>query len=75
MKTDKITIKTQFIRLDQLLKLSGLVSSGGEAKVLILEGQVSVNGQVCNMRGKKIREGDNVDIEDRGCLLVCYEAD
>lgn len=75
MKTDKITIKTPFIRLDQLLKLSGLVSSGGEAKVLILEGQVSVNGQVCNMRGKKIREGDKVDIEDRGCLLVCYEAD
>ncbi len=60
MKKDKITIETEYIKLDSLLKLSGLCETGGEAKLVINEGLVSVNGEVCLMRGKKIRPGDSV---------------
>ena len=60
MKTVKI--ETPFIKLDSLLKLADLVSSGGEAKIVISEGMVKVNGEVCTMRGKKIRPGDTVEI-------------
>lgn len=56
----QIKIKEDFIKLDSLLKLANLVGSGGEAKMLIQNGKVSVNGQVCTLRGKKIREGDTV---------------
>ena len=55
-----ISITTEYIKLEALLKLANLVGSGGEAKVLIQEGQVSVNGDVCTMRGKKLRPGDTV---------------
>ncbi len=58
----KIAIKTEFIKLDSLLKFAGLVSTGGEAKELIADGQVQVNGEVCTMRGKKIRPGDTVTL-------------
>lgn len=60
MKKDKITIETEYIKLDSLLKLSGLCETGGEAKLVINEGLVSVNGEVCQMRGRKIRPGDSV---------------
>ncbi len=56
----QIKIKEDFIKLDSLLKLANLVGSGGEAKMLIQNGKVSVNGEVCTLRGKKIREGDTV---------------
>ena len=55
---EKITITTEFIRLDGALKLSGLCPTGGEAKALIQGGQIAVNGEVCTMRGKKLRPGD-----------------
>ena len=55
-----MTITTEFIKLQDLLKLANLVSTGGEAKIVIQEGEVSVNGEVCTMRGKKIRPGDTV---------------
>lgn len=58
----EIKINTDFIKLDALLKFASLVGSGGEAKILIQEGQVTVNGEVCTMRGKKIRSGDIVAI-------------
>lgn len=58
----EIKINTEFIKLDALLKFASLVSSGGEAKAIIQDGQVLVNGDVCTMRGKKIREGDVVSI-------------
>ena len=57
-----ISITTEYIKLEALLKLANLVGSGGEAKVLIQEGQVSVNGDVCTMRGKKLRPGDQVSL-------------
>ncbi len=61
MKT--ITIKTEFIKLQDLLKYANLVESGGMAKELIQDGQVQVGGEVCTMRGKKIRPGDDVCFE------------
>ena len=62
---EKILIHTEFIKLDSLLKLAGLVETGGEAKLLIQDGQVQVNGEVCTMRGKKLRAGDTVTLDGR----------
>lgn len=62
MKKETVTISTEFIKLDALLKYAGLVNSGGEAKTLIQEGDVLVNGEVCTMRGKKLRPGDTVTL-------------
>ena len=56
----KITITTEFIKLQDLLKFANLVETGGEAKERIQGGEVQVNGEVCTMRGKKIRPGDAV---------------
>ena len=67
-----ISITTDFIKLDSFLKLASLVSSGGEAKVIISEGLVKVNGEVCTMRGKKLREGDTVSY-DRFIVQVVKE--
>ncbi|MBR4200059.1 MAG: RNA-binding S4 domain-containing protein [Oscillospiraceae bacterium] len=60
METIEITIQTPFIKLEQLLKLAGLTDTGGFAKALIQQGEILVNGEVCTMRGKKIRNGDRV---------------
>lgn len=60
MSAEIINIKTEFIKLDSLLKFAGLADTGGEAKELIQNGEVLVNGEVCTMRGKKIRSGDRV---------------
>ena len=68
----KIAIQTEFIKLDSLLKFAGLVSTGGEAKELIADGQVQVCGEVCTMRGKKIRPGDTVTL---GGVIVSIEAE
>ena len=57
---ETITITTEFIKLQDLLKFGNLVSTGGEAKQLILDEQVTVNGEICTMRGKKVRGGDCV---------------
>ena len=67
MKT--IIIQTEFIKLQDLLKFANLVESGGEAKERIQAGEVSVNGEVCTMRGKKIRPGDRVEL-GKTTLLV-----
>ena len=57
---ETITINTEYIKLDALLKYAALVGTGGEAKTVIAEGLVTVNGEVCTMRGKKLRPGDRV---------------
>lgn len=57
----EIEITTEFIKLDALLKFAALVGTGGEAKFVIAEGLVKVNGEACTMRGKKLREGDIVE--------------
>ena len=59
----KIKIKDEYIKLGQALKLAGLVSSGVEAKVLILDGKVKVNGEVCLQRGKKLVGGDSFEFD------------
>ncbi|MBQ6387756.1 MAG: RNA-binding S4 domain-containing protein [Ruminococcus sp.] len=58
MKAESIKIDTEYIRLQDLLKLSGLAATGGMAKLVIQNGEVKVNGEVCMMRGKKLRAGD-----------------
>lgn len=58
-----LKIKEEFIRLDSALKLASLVSTGGHAKIVIQEGEVTVNGEVCTMRGKKLRAGDTFCFE------------
>ncbi len=60
----KITITGEFIKLDALLKFANMVSSGGEAKIRIAEGEVLVNGEPCLMRGKKLRTGDTVTLDN-----------
>ena len=55
-----VSITTEFIKLQDLLKFANLVATGGEAKERIQFGEVTVNGEVCTMRGKKIRPGDDV---------------
>ncbi len=57
---EKISIVTEYIKLDSLLKLAALVGTGGEAKYVISEGMVTVNGEVCTQRGKKLHPGDRV---------------
>ena len=69
MKT--ITITTEFIKLQDLLKFANLVETGGEAKECVQSGEVMVNGEICTMRGKKIRPGDVV-VFDGLELTVAY---
>ena len=63
-KQETIEIKTEFIKMDSLLKYAGVCMTGGEAKTLIEEGMVFFNGEVCTMRGKKVRGGDQVTVGD-----------
>ena len=58
----KIKIDTEFIKLDSLLKLSGVAPTGGAAKIFVQDGEVKVNGEVVLQRGKKIHPGDKVEI-------------
>ena len=64
MKKEKVEIKTEFIKLDSLLKFSGITETGGIAKEIILDGAVKFNGEVCTMRGKKVRRGDIITVEE-----------
>ena len=66
MEKTQVQITTEFIKLDQLIKYAGIAYSGAEAKDMVINGYASVNGEVCTMRGKKIRTADVVtlDFED-----------
>ena len=57
-------IDTDFIRLDSFLKMCDAVQTGGHAKIVIQEGEVRVNGEICTQRGKKLRSGDNAEFEN-----------
>ena len=59
---EKIRIETDYMKLDQFLKLANLVGSGGEAKFLIKDGQIKVNDEIAYERGKKIKKGDTVSL-------------
>ncbi|MGB0970584.1 MAG: RNA-binding S4 domain-containing protein [Mycobacterium sp.] len=65
-----VPIREESIRLGQFLKLANLIDSGAEAKLLIAEGQVSVNGEVDTRRGRQLRPGDTVVIEDRSARVA-----
>ena len=67
---ETIIITTEFIKLQDLLKFASLVSTGGEAKIVVTEGEVSVNGAVCTQRGKKIRPGDAVSYRGKTITVV-----
>jgi len=61
----EIEINSEYIKLNQLLKLTGEADTGGQASLMIKEGKVKVNGEVRTERGKKIRKGDIVEIEGK----------
>lgn len=62
---ERIKIETPFIKLQDLLKFAGAVETGGEAKLAIQDGQVSVNGETCSLRGKKLYPGDRAELDGR----------
>ncbi len=64
MNIEEIKIRDEFIKLDSLLKFAGVTETGGIAKEIITDGKVKVNGEVCLMRGKKIRSGDSIVIDE-----------
>ncbi len=70
MEAHTISIRTDFIKLQDLLKFAGAVETGGDAKLIIQEGRVAVNGEVCTMRGKKMRPGDRAVIDRELELIV-----
>ena len=67
---DKIEITSEFIKLDAFLKFSGLCATGGEAKIAVEDGLVSVNGEVCTQRGKKLRPGDKMALGGNEILVT-----
>lgn len=71
MQKEKVTITTEYIKLDQLLKFTGLAENGADAKDMVLSEMAEVNGELCTMRGKKIRPGDKVTVyfEDETVLI------
>lgn len=66
----EVKISTEYIKLEQMMKLSGIVSSGSDAKMLITDGVVKVNGSVELQRGKKLRPGDQVLFEGKLYLIA-----
>ena len=70
---EQIEIRTEFIKLQDFLKYANAVETGGEAKIVIQEGLVSVNGEVCTMRGKKLRPGDLVSFEGGKYAVVAEQ--
>ncbi len=66
----EIKITTEYIKLDALLKFAGLCDTGGEAKERIQAGEVTVNGEVCTMRGKKCRGGDTVSLDGESVVIL-----
>lgn len=71
----EIPIRDEFIKLDSFLKFSGAVMTGGEAKEMIQGGKVKVNGEVCTMRGKKMRNGDVAEIYGKSFMVVTEETE
>lgn len=69
MEYKKIPVKEDFIRLDSAMKLASLVSTGGHAKIVIQNGEVKVNGEVCTQRGKKLHSGDKIEFNSNGFVI------
>ena len=69
----QVSISTEYIKLQDAMKFANIVYSGGEAKALIQEGEVLVNGEVCTMRGKKLRPGDKFEFMGQVYLISVHE--
>lgn len=67
---NEISINTEFIKLDQLLKYIGLAETGGHSKIMIKNGEVKVNGEISTERGKKIRKGDIIEIYGEETYII-----
>ena len=70
---EKILIKDDFIKLGQAMKLGSMVGSGVEAKIVIQDGLVKVNGEICTMRGKKIYPGDMISFDGQEAMVDRYK--
>ena len=68
-----VVISTEFIKLQDAMKYANIVYSGGEAKQLIQEEQLLVNGEICTMRGKKLRPGDRFTFQEQTYLISIHE--
>ncbi len=66
----ELAITTEYIKLESAMKLANIVPSGGSAKNEIQEGYVTVNGEVCTMRGKKLRPGDRFSFDGDSYLIT-----
>ncbi len=66
----QVAITTEFIKLESAMKLANAIATGGEAKAVIQEGLVSVNGEMCTMRGKKLYPGDHFAFEGQSYKIV-----
>ena len=69
MSEGHIKINTEFIKLEALLKFAGVAETGGEAKLAIQNGEVRVNGELCTMRGKKLRPGDRAELDGQTLIV------
>ena len=69
----EVAIRDEYIKLDSFLKFAGAVMTGGEAKELIQGGKVKVNGEVCEMRGKKMRPGDSAEVYGKTYVVAAEE--
>lgn len=67
---ETIVLRDEFIKLGQVLKAGNLVSSGVEAKIVVQNGEVLVNGEICTMRGKKLYDGDQVTFQGKSIRIV-----
>lgn len=70
MTEERVKIQTEYIKLQDLLKFAGAVETGGEAKEIIQSGLVTVNGEPCTMRGKKLRPGDRAELDGKRFVVV-----
>ena len=73
-KATAVAIHTEYIKLQDFMKFADILPSGGMAKNIVQDGLVSVNGEVCTMRGKKLRTGDTVTFEGKTWQVVSDES-
>ena len=74
-KTVPVEITTEYIKLQDAMKLANAAATGGEAKLMIQEGQILVNGEICQMRGKKLRPGDRFVYQGQAYQIFAHESE
>lgn len=70
-----VAITTEYIKLQDAMKLANATETGGEAKLMIQEGQILVNGEICQMRGKKLRPGDRFVCREQAYQIITHESE